>query len=116
MALKHQPIVVKLCLLTAAMFGFGYALVPLYDVFCDLTGLNGKTSTMAATAEAAIPDKKREVLVEFIARPNNNMPWVFEPVVHKLRVHPGEIHRIDYLAHNVTGLSLIHISEPTRPY
>ncbi|MDF3126946.1 MULTISPECIES: cytochrome c oxidase assembly protein [Rheinheimera] len=113
MALKHQPVVIKLCLLTAAMFGFGYALVPLYDVFCDLTGLNGKTSTMAATAEAAIPDKQREVLVEFIARPNNNMPWVFEPVVHKIRVHPGEIHRIDYLAHNITGRSMTAQAVPS---
>ena len=45
-----KSIVSRLLLVTVGMFGFGFALVPLYDMFCDITGLNGKTN-----AEAFIP-------------------------------------------------------------
>jgi len=113
MALAHQRLTVKLSIAALAMFGFGYALVPLYDVFCDITGLNGKTSTEAASAEAAVVDSQREVLVEFIARPNKNMPWVFEPVVTRLRVHPGEIHQVNYLARNETALPMVAQAVPS---
>ncbi len=75
--LNHSPLIKKLLLITALMFGFGFALVPLYDVFCDITGINGKTSTMAATADKAVPDIKRQVTIEFLARPNADMPWLF---------------------------------------
>ena len=44
----HSKTVKKLMLVVLAMFGFGFALVPLYDVFCDITGLNGKTNNSAA--------------------------------------------------------------------
>lgn len=113
MALSHQPLTFKLSIAALGMFGFGYALVPLYDVFCEMTGLNGKTSTTAASAEGAVMDAKREVLIEFIARPNKQMPWVFEPVVTKLRVHPGEIHQVDYLARNLTGVSMVAQAVPS---
>jgi len=113
MAIAHQPLVVKLTLSALAMFGFGYALVPLYDVFCEVTGLNGKTATVAATDAAAVVDPNRSILIEFIARPNKDMPWLFEPVVQKLRVHPGEIHRVNYLAQNQTTQTMVAQAVPS---
>jgi cytochrome c oxidase assembly protein subunit 11 len=100
--LNHRPLIKKLLLITALMFGFGFALVPLYDVFCDITGINGKTSTMAATADKAVPDIKRQVTIEFLARPNADMPWLFQPQTRKLKVHPGEIQLVYYEAENPT--------------
>ena len=99
----HQPLIKRLLLVTALMFGFGFALVPLYDVFCDLTGINGKTSTMAATADKAVVDAKRTVTIEFLARPNADMPWLFAPQTQKMTVHPGEIKLVYYEAQNPTA-------------
>lgn len=113
MALKHKPLTVKLSIVALAMFGFGFALVPLYDVFCELTGLNGKTAETAATTEAAIVDTSREVIVEFIARPNKQMPWVFEPEVTRMTVHPGEIHIMNYRAENPTQRFIVGQAVPS---
>lgn len=99
----HLPLIKRLLLATALMFGFGFALVPLYDVFCDLTGINGKTSTMAATADNAVVDAKRTVTIEFLARPNADMPWLFAPQTQKIVVHPGEIKLVYYEAQNPTA-------------
>lgn len=62
----------RLSLVVLAMFGFGYLLVPLYDVFCEVTGLNGKTGRMsAASAEAFTPDASRTIRVEFVTNVNS---------------------------------------------
>ena len=70
----------QLVLLAVAMFGFGFLLVPLYDVFCDLTGLGGKTVTTPAVAEER-PDETRSVRVEFVATLGQYAPWEFRPTV-----------------------------------
>ncbi len=82
---------IKLLVLTVAMFGFGYALVPLYNVFCDITGLNGKTGRLSAeNAEALVIDDDRSVIVEFVTSTGASLPWDFKPTVAKISVHPGE--------------------------
>ena len=102
MALKHQPIVVKLCLLTAAMFGFGYALVPMYQALCKVTGINVVTSKNDYGVRAFSPNKvgntqvdySRKVTIEFDS--NSRAPFAFKPVKNFLEVHPGEMHEIVY--------------------
>jgi len=84
------------------MFGFGFAMVPLYDVFCDITGINGKTGDQVALSEAMKVDTSRLIEVEFIASLNDSMPWEFKPVQHSVKVHPGEPTRIEYVAINRT--------------
>lgn len=113
MKLAHRPLTVKLTLICLVMFGFGFALVPLYDVFCDLTGLNGKTSGIAATADAAIVDESRDIVIEFIARPNKDMPWVFKPQISRITVHPGEIKRVNYIAQNPTSHWMVGQAVPS---
>jgi len=103
MSQPHKPLIGRLVLICLGMFGFGFALVPLYDVFCDLTGINGKTSGQAASAANAEPDRNREVIIEFLARPNKEMAWVFKPEIRRMTVHPGEIHVVNYLAENPTS-------------
>jgi cytochrome c oxidase assembly protein subunit 11 len=100
----NKRIVTRLAVVVLAMFGFGFALVPLYDVFCEITGINGKTGRIAAEeALARQVDENRLVTVEFLASVNSDLPWEFRPLVRKIRVHPGEITEVKYFASNRTG-------------
>ncbi len=91
----------KLFLATLAMFGFGFALVPLYSVFCQITGLNGKTQRIdAVAAQDQSVDETRWVNVEFTASVNNGMPWEFKPTLTRMRVRPGAINTTVYYARN----------------
>ena len=103
---KIRKMVIKLSLLVIVMFGFGFALVPLYDVFCKVTGLNGKTGNAVSLTEEPIIDKNRLVTVEFLATNNQNLPWTFYPLVKKLKVHPGENAHIAYYAKNESGKTM----------
>ena len=83
----------KLAMIPLLMFGFGFALVPLYDVFCDITGLNGKTGRIqAAEIDASQVDTSRTIEVRFLANTNSGLPWSFEPVVKMMEVHPGKVY------------------------
>ena len=87
--------VLKLALVPVFMFGFGFALVPLYDVFCDITGLNGKTGRIEASEiDASGVDETRTIEVRFIANTNTGLPWSFEPLVRKMEIHPGEVYEV----------------------
>jgi cytochrome c oxidase assembly protein subunit 11 len=92
-----------LALLAAGMFGFAFALVPLYEVFCELTGLNGKTSGRAVVTVPAVPESDRVVTVQFLAQVGKGLPWEFRPTEHELHVRPGEIHTTLYYARNRAG-------------
>ena len=80
--------------IAVAMFGFGYLLVPLYDVFCEITGLNGKTGRVdeQAVVDRYTPDTSRTVKVQFVANNNLGMPWQFGPVEATMEVHPGKVY------------------------
>ena len=94
---SNRPLVTKLLLLTAAMFGFGYALVPLYNVFCEVTGINGKTGRLSEAQAAALrPDETREITVEFVTNVNAGLPWDFAPKVATVKVHPGVVTAVEF--------------------
>ena len=86
------------------MFGFGFALVPLYDVFCDITGLNGKTGRIqAAEIDASRVDRSRTIEVRFLAQTNTGLPWSFEPLVKKMDIHPGEVYEAVFRVRSTSG-------------
>ena len=92
---------IKLFLVTVMMFGFGYALVPLYNVMCDIAGINGKTGTITREqAERLTIDNKRTVTVEFDTNVNGDLPWEFKAPVNKMRVHPGKVSEAVFVAEN----------------
>lgn len=96
------------------MFAFGYALVPLYEVFCELTGVNGKTGRMEAKAMPAnAVDRSRWVTVEFTSTVNQGMPWEFRPAVTRMRVHPGELATTAYFARNTTADTIVGQAVPS---
>ena len=103
---NNTRLVKKLVVTVFLMFGFGFALVPLYDVFCDITGLNGKTNTVAADASNSV-DTSRTVTVEFIARTQGNLPWEFAPEVKRMQVHPGEMHQTNFLVKNNSASNMV---------
>ena len=96
----------KLLVVAAGMFGFGYALVPIYKTICEFTGIN-----ILALGERNIPglskatpgntqiDLSRTITVEFDA--NSRGPWSFRPALRSLQVHPGELATVIYEFQNV---------------
>lgn len=107
-----KRLVKKLVVAVFAMFGFGFALVPLYDVFCEITGINGKTSTVAAKASKSVDDS-RLVTVEFIARTQGNLPWTFQPQVKRMKVHPGEMHQVNFEVQNLSKENMVVQAVPS---
>ena len=110
-----QKTVIKATLTAIAMFGFGFAMVPLYDVFCKVTGLNGKTSDTPYEyrAEAARVDTSRTVTIQFVSTNNANMSWAFSPSIRKVSVHPGEVAELSFNVRNPTGQRMIGQAIPS---
>ncbi len=86
----------KLLVIAVVMFGFGYALVPIYKQICELTGVNILTPKDISIKEISNSqiDKSREVTIEFDA--NTQGPWRFRPTVSSMKVHPGEMTQVVY--------------------
>lgn len=102
---SNKRLLITLAIVVVAMFAFGYALVPLYNVFCKVTGLNGKTGGAVAMSSEAV-DTSRTITVEFVATNNANLPWQFYPLVNKITLHPGENKRIAFFAENDSNKSM----------
>lgn len=100
----NARLVRRLFLAVAGMFAFGFALVPLYDVICDVTGLNGKGRTQeqyVLTDELApAVDEQRDVTVQFTVHGGLVDDWKFRPSERQVTVKPGEMKRISYTVTN----------------
>jgi cytochrome c oxidase assembly protein subunit 11 len=96
-----------------AMFGFGFALVPLYDVLCEQLGINGKTQSSAASYKPMVIDTSRIVTVEFMAHIQNDMPWQFAPEIKRMQVHPGELVRTKFNAKNLSLVQTLGQAVPS---
>ena len=103
----------RLALVMLAMFGFGYALVPLYDVLCEITGLGGRTGVVAAGALENRVDTNRTVKVQFLGTVNSRLPWEFRPNVASMEVHPGQVYETTYFARNLSGTATIGQARPS---
>ena len=93
---ENKTMLGKLVVIAALMFGFGYALIPVYRQICELTGINiltQKEEGVAPIANSQI-DKSRSVTIEFDA--NTTGPWRFRPVSSSVQVHPGELTTVLY--------------------
>jgi cytochrome c oxidase assembly protein subunit 11 len=104
----------KLVLLTVGMFGFAFALVPLYNLLCDITGLGGRTGGQYeyVAADMAV-DKDRLVKVNFITNTNGGMPWSFGSEKGGMRVHPGEPHTVNFYVKNPTNRIMVGQAVPS---
>ena len=96
----------KLLVVAVLMFGFGYALIPLYKKICEITGINiltPKDVTVERVSNTQI-DKTRTITIEFDA--NSQGPWRFRPTVNSLQVHPGEMAQVVYEVVNTQARSV----------
>ena len=111
MGLRHTNLLMlrKLVVVALGMFGFGYALVPLYVAICEATGINilalgekelpGSGNARLAAPQNSQLDTSRTITVEFDA--NARGPWHFKPMQNSLQVHPGEMATVMYEFQNV---------------
>jgi cytochrome c oxidase assembly protein subunit 11 len=101
---SNVGLVGRLLLMAAGSFAFGFALVPLYDVFCEVTGIGTREQlSRAAAPDVSAPDMSRIVTVEFTASVPDSGRWEFAPVVASMEVHPGELNEARYTARNLAG-------------
>ena len=104
----------KLVLLVAGMFGFGFALVPIYSLLCQVTGLGGRTGGLYVYDPAVVkPDESRVVEVTFLTNTNDGLPWTFRAEVNGLRVHPGELAEAKFYVRNTTDRTMVAQAVPS---
>jgi len=103
---SHTRVVRRLVLLAVAMFGFGFAMWPLYSVFCDLTGFGGRGVQVAESGEG-LQASDRQVKIRFDATVNSGLPWLFQPMEKAATVTLGEMSETLYLAMNPTDQAIV---------
>ncbi|MFQ3244755.1 MAG: cytochrome c oxidase assembly protein subunit 11 [Arenicella sp.] len=113
----NSSLVSKLVIITVMMFGFGYALVPLYEAFCKVTGFGGKTDIIQEAAAGSAEISDREVAVTFTSHTNTNLPWEFKPITRALDVKIGEVQEALFYVKNysdrpITGMATFNVTPP----
>jgi cytochrome c oxidase assembly protein subunit 11 len=98
----NRSLIVGLLTMTAGSFAFGWALIPLYDVFCRVAGVgNAEAKSGRSSAQEAV-DPNREITIEFLADPASVGSFEFRPRVASMRVHPGKLYDTEFYAKNLT--------------
>jgi len=100
---ENVSLTVKLLAMAAGSFAFGFALVPLYNVLCAVTGYGDQTQLLRRVQALENPDVSRTVTVEFLADVASAGSWDFRPVKRTIEVHPGQLYTAEFFARNLTG-------------
>ena len=98
---ENRGILVKMLVVTVVMFGFGYALVPLYKKICEVTGVNEVERANALPLNTQV-DSSRVVTLEFDANVRSDLPWKFRPLQSSVKVHPGQLVQVMYEVRNTS--------------
>jgi cytochrome c oxidase assembly protein subunit 11 len=106
---KNAKLVRTLVLVAAAMFGFGYALVPIYDVLCEWKWIErDRPDDIKKVPEVAYKvDMSREITIEFMTTLNESTSMDFRAEKKQLKVHPGEYHTVNFYAENKTDKAML---------
>jgi cytochrome c oxidase assembly protein subunit 11 len=112
--LKSHSLTLRLIAFVGGMFLFGvFALPPLYDVFCEVTGLGGKTNSVAMTNVDDVIDESRELKLEFVTTVNQYAPWEFRAAEDGMKIHPGQLYEATFLARNTSNSHKIAQAVPS---
>ena len=111
--LKNKILVRKLLWLLLGSLLFAFALVPIYDVLCEMTGLNGKTNNTAAVLTKAKVDETRWVTVQFTTNVMPGLGWNFYPKQSSIKMHPGQIETVVFIAKNTTNQVVVGRAIPS---
>lgn len=102
----HRKVYVIGGIVAAIMFGFCFAMVPLYSVICKATGINTSVPSgelLKPTAgSTGAPELSRNVTVQFITETHNGMSWDFFPLTKSIVVHPGQNNKVFFFVKNTT--------------
>ena len=107
----NRQMFVRLSVFALVMFGFGYAMVPYYKMFCEVTGINNLLQPDAIVKNTQV-DTSRWVTLEFDAN-THGMPWHFAPVQRSVRVHPGEMTQVAFEIKNNGSSTLVGQAIPS---
>ncbi len=115
---RHGLLSLKLLGLAAGMFCFGYLMVPMYDIICEVTGLNGKTGRISiAESEQRLAEAGdavgREITVEFVGIVSAGANWEFTPNQRSMKVFPGRQYETSYFARNLSSSTMIGQASPS---
>jgi len=100
---ENRSLTFKLLCFALGSFAFGFALVPLYNVICGVTGVGDQSALLRKVTAIEHPDPSRTITVEFLGDPASNGSWDFRPVAREIQVHPGKLYSAEFFAHNLTG-------------
>lgn len=113
-AKSNKKLVIYIVLCAVGMFGFGFALVPLYNVMCRQLGINGHSSNIPEQyKKQLVVDKSRNIRVEFMTQVSTGVPYDFEAITKTLTVHPGELERANFYAKNNADKLIISQAIPS---
>ncbi len=108
-----QKLVGALLGVVACSFAFGFALVPLYDVFCEITGFGGRTNTESVAITEEAPDLDREIRVEFVTTLNSYAQFEFAADMPSMTVNPGRMYYATFTAKNLSGQDTVAQAVPS---
>jgi len=104
---NSKKILRNLTLGVAGMFCFSFLLIPIYNVFCEITGLNGKISGPSFYSQTETNEEHREVLVQFITLNNESMPWKFKSTETQRKVMTGTSQEVIFIFENPTPKEMV---------
>ena len=123
--ISHRRLVIRLLMMVAATSLFAWAMVPLYNVLCEVTGFNGKTGGqgvirdgfgaggLKVAAPTSAVDTSRTVRVEFTGTVMPGLPWDMRPLTTHLDIHPGELQQVTYLVRNTSDRTITGQAVPS---
>jgi cytochrome c oxidase assembly protein subunit 11 len=100
---ENKKLTLKLLAFALGSFGFGFALVPLYNVLCEITQFGDQRRLASARLAIDAPDDARSITVDFVAELPSVGNWEFRPTVASMQIHPGRLYKTEFFAHNLTG-------------
>ena len=101
----------KLFIVSVAMFGFGFALIPFYQKICEVTGINRLLKPAEITNTQV--DTARFVTIEFDSNLRSSLPWTFKPQETSVRIHPGELTTVVYEIRNTSARAITAQAVPS---
>ena len=98
-AARNRETMTKLVVISVAMLGFGFAMVPMYRQICESLGI---TQSRVVGATNTQVDASRSVTVELLAS-SGGLPWTFEALEREVKLHPGQLVTVNYRVVNTLG-------------
>ena len=110
----HRGVIRKILWVCAGSFLFCFALIPIYSIYCEITGINGKTGNAGGSSAAAgVVDTTRTITVQFDTSVKAGLPWSFRAKQASIEVHPGQITEVLFEASNLSANDLVGQAVPS---